>query len=66
MKGRRKIRTTKWNLQAQLRIEAQLLLAGRSQKAKNRFLDATAAFDNDHEPIGVLAGCSLSAHNKQR
>ncbi|WP_081015027.1 hypothetical protein [Pseudomonas fluorescens] len=56
MKGRRKIKTTKWSLQAQLEVEAKSALAIRSKEAANRFLDAASSFSIDYEPIGRLAG----------
>lgn len=66
MKGKRKVRTTKWYLEEQLKIHAQKLLANRSQKFRQRFLIAAAALDIDQEPIGMLAGCSHRAHRNRQ
>lgn len=56
MKGRRKIRTSKWFLKAQFEAEAQRMIANRSTKAAHRFLDAASQFEMEHEPTGRLAG----------
>jgi len=60
MKGRRKVKTCKWLLNAQFVVEAQHMSARRSKKAANRFLDAALQFGAEHEPIGRLAGGSSS------
>ncbi|MDI1329512.1 MULTISPECIES: hypothetical protein [unclassified Pseudomonas] len=55
MKGKRKVKTTKWFLRDQYKTEAKLLLINRSQKA-HRFLDIALQSGVDLEPIGRLAG----------
>lgn len=42
MKGRRKVRTSRWFLKAQFEAEAQRMMAHRSKKAAHRFLDAAS------------------------
>ncbi|WLH29938.1 hypothetical protein [Pseudomonas canadensis] len=56
MKGKRKAKTTKWLMKGQFEIEARLVLQKRSHNASNRFLDTSAMFGVEHEPVGVLAG----------
>jgi fructose-1,6-bisphosphatase/inositol monophosphatase family enzyme len=56
MKGRRKVISHKWSLQAQFEIEAIRALTNRSNKGAQRFLDAALAFGRDLEPVGWLAG----------
>lgn len=56
MKGRRKVRTSKWFLKAQFEAEAQRMMANRSNKAAHRFLDAASQFGMEHEPTGRLTG----------
>jgi myo-inositol-1(or 4)-monophosphatase len=62
MKGKRKAKTTKWFLKQQFKSEAKYLLANRSLKAQQRFLDATSTLDIELEPVGALAGVSLISH----
>jgi hypothetical protein len=56
MKGKRKAKTTKWLMKGQFEIEARLMLRERSRNASNHFLDASATFGVEHEPVGLLAG----------
>ncbi|MHB9351643.1 hypothetical protein [Pseudomonas amygdali] len=56
MKGRRKVKTSKWVLKAQSEAEAQRMMANRSKEAAHRFLDAASQFRIEHEPTGRLAG----------
>lgn len=60
MKGRRKVISHKWSLQAQFELEASCALAKRSKKVAHRFLDAALVFGSDFEPTGVLAGGSCN------
>ncbi|MBD9606149.1 MULTISPECIES: hypothetical protein [Pseudomonas] len=55
MKGKRKVKTTKWLLKGRYIYEAELLMNNRSQKA-HRFLDAALQLGAALEPIGRLAG----------
>lgn len=55
MKGKRKVKTAKWLLAEQCRVEACVLLSGRSSKA-SRFLDVVLSIGPDAEPCGSLAG----------
>lgn len=59
MKGRRKAKTKKWSVTVQFEVEARLLMATRSAKASNRFLDAIVRVDSLDEPTGRLAGVSI-------
>lgn len=56
MKGRRKVKTSKWFLKAQLEAEAQRMMAKRSNEAAHRFLNAASQFGIEHEPTGRLVG----------
>jgi myo-inositol-1(or 4)-monophosphatase len=58
MKGRRKVISYRWSLQAQFELEARRSLAKRSNKDAHRFLDAALEFGRDFEPTGLLAGGS--------
>lgn len=67
MKGRRKFRTDKWQLKAQVIKEARAILASRAVTS-GRFLDI-AAQSTLEEPVGLLAGsCGGSQfdENKRR
>jgi hypothetical protein len=55
MKGRRKLRTDKWQLRAKFETEARLLGATRSGN-QSRFLDRALEKGREFEPIGRLAG----------
>jgi len=55
MKGKRKAKTSKWLMKAQIELEAQRLLAGRTDAA-SRFLNAALQAGQEHEPTGRLAG----------
>lgn len=55
MKGKRKIKTTKWHIAEQFKSEAQRVLKGRSARA-SRFLDVALSPGGVLEPIGSLAG----------
>lgn len=57
MKGRRKIKTSKWNLQAQFIQEAKSILESESYACRSgRFLSKAVATGRDAEPVGLLAG----------
>lgn len=60
MKGRRKVISHRWSLQAQFEFEVSRTLAKRSDKDAHRFLDAALVFGRDFEPTGRLAGGSRS------
>lgn len=55
MKGKRKVKTTKWQLAEQFKAEAQRRLRARSPRA-HRFLDLALAAGRELEPVGSLAG----------
>lgn len=55
MKGRRKVRTDKWQIMEQIIKEARAILSNRAVTSR-RFLDV-AAQGTLEEPIGLLAGC---------
>lgn len=55
MKGRRKVISHRWSLQAQFELEVSRTLAKRSNKDAHRFLDAALVFGRDFEPTGRLA-----------
>lgn len=59
MKGRRKVKTSKWFLNAQFEAEAQRLMKNKPYETASRFLDAALQFGIEHEPIGRLAGVSI-------
>lgn len=54
MKGRRKVRTNKWQIMEQVVKEARTILATRSVTG-GRFLNTTAQ-STLQEPVGMLAG----------
>ncbi|RMV06417.1 hypothetical protein ALP18_200223 [Pseudomonas amygdali pv. myricae] len=54
MKGRRKVRTNKWQIMEQVIKEARAILASRSVTG-GRFLNI-AAQSTLEEPVGMLAG----------
>lgn len=56
MKGRRKVKISKWLLKAQFEAEARRMMANRSNEAAHRFLNAALQFGIEHEPYGRLAG----------
>lgn len=56
MKGRRKVISPRWSLQAQFEAEARRTLAKRSKQDAQRFLDAALVFGRNFEPTGRLAG----------
>ncbi len=57
MKGRRKIKTSKWKLQAQFIQEAKSILESESYACRSgRFLSKAVAAGRDVEPVGLLAG----------
>lgn len=58
MKGKRKLKTKKWQLAAHFKVAAQVALKARSARA-HRFLDAVLLADRDLEPIGLLTGADL-------
>lgn len=56
MKGRRKVISGRWSLQAQVEVEARRTIENRSKKVAHRFLDTALVFGRDFEPTGRLAG----------
>lgn len=54
MKGRRKVRTNKWQIMEQVIKEARAILATRSVTG-GRFLNISAESTLE-EPVGILAG----------
>jgi hypothetical protein len=65
MKGRRKVISHRWSLQAQFELDVSRTLAKRPNKDAHRFLDAALVFGRDFEPIGRLAGGSRSPNVKE-
>ncbi|MBS3958858.1 MAG: hypothetical protein KGZ52_05600 [Xanthomonadaceae bacterium] len=55
MKGKRKVKTKKWQVAEHFKDAAQAALRARSARA-NRFLDAALLAGRDLEPVGLLAG----------
>lgn len=55
MKGRRKVKTSKWSIKIGLEAEARKFLQGRSER-QGRFLDAAALNGQEMEPTGRLCG----------
>lgn len=62
MKGKRKVKTLKWQNAAPLRAQARCRLERRTSRA-SRFLDVALSLGKEFEPVGLLAGsgnpCSL-------
>jgi myo-inositol-1(or 4)-monophosphatase len=52
MKGRRKAKTTKWAMKLEFETESRQLMATRSEKASNRFLDVAFQLGFSREPLG--------------
>lgn len=65
MKGKRKVKSYRWSLQAQFGLEVSRTLAKRSDKRAQRFLDAALVFGSDFEPTGRLAGGSHSSNSEK-
>lgn len=65
MKGRRKSKATKWAMKLQFQREAYRLMATRSAKVSNRFLNAVLQLDSSSEPTSRLAGASSKHHRSQ-
>jgi hypothetical protein len=59
MKGKRKIKTMKWQMAEQFKAEARGVLTKRSSRA-SRFLNAALSAEGIVEPIGTLAGTRSS------
>lgn len=60
MKGRRKIKTSKWKLQAQFIQKVKSILESESYACRSgRFLSKAVAAGLHAEPVGVLAGPTL-------
>lgn len=60
MKGRRKIKTSKWKLKAQFTQEAKTILTSESHAfRRGRFISKAVAAGKHAEPVGVLAGVTL-------
>lgn len=55
MKGRKKVKTLKWQIKAGVEAEAREILSTRSTPP-GRFLDLAVARGRDLEPLGRLAG----------
>lgn len=55
MKGRRKLKTNKWQLKAKFETEARKLLGSRSFN-QSRFLNIALQKGKEMEPVGRLAG----------
>lgn len=66
MKGRRKVVSHRWSLQAQFELEASRALAKRSNKSAHRFLDAALVFGRDFEPTGWLVGGSRNPNVEEQ
>lgn len=66
MKGRRKVVSHRWSLQAQFELEASRTLAKRSNKDAHRFLDAALVFGRDFEPTGWLVGGSRNPNVEEQ
>lgn len=65
MKGKRKVKNTKWALIQNIQNEARSTLAKRSAKA-GRFLDAISKAATVNEPGGLLAGSALNRNERTR
>lgn len=64
MKGRRKLKTTKWALEAQLIRESRAILASEEHAShRGRFLSRAEAVSAHAEPMGILAGVSRVRDN---
>lgn len=59
MKGRRKIRTTKWEIKAKIEAEAREVFSYKSAN-RGRFFDVALKRGSKLEPVGWLAGTSES------
>lgn len=59
MKGRRKVKTKKWNLRAQFEAEACALAAIKSSN-QERFMRVAAEIGRTAEPEGAMAGISYA------
>lgn len=57
MKGKRKVKTLKWQNAAALKAEAHCRVERRTARA-SRFLDVALSLGREFEPIGLLAGGS--------
>jgi hypothetical protein len=55
MKGKRKVKTSKWQQIQAWTVQAQRQLEQRSTRA-SRFLDVALAAGREAEPVGRLAG----------
>ncbi|MGY3305054.1 hypothetical protein ACVK1X_004369 [Pseudomonas sp. PvR086] len=55
MKGRRKVKTLKWQMRAQFEAEA-CALAGTKSPNQELFMWAATQAGRNAEPIGVMAG----------
>lgn len=62
MKGKRKVKTLKWQNAASLMAQARCRVERRTVRA-SRFLDVALSLGREFEPVGLLAGgrnpCSL-------
>jgi hypothetical protein len=63
MKGKRKVKNTKWALVQNIQNEARSTLAKRSAKA-GRFLDAVSTTATVNESNGLLAGSVLNKNER--
>jgi hypothetical protein len=58
MKGRRKVKTRKWQMKAEIEAEAQSRLRSTGAKS-SRFLDVALQNGREEEPLGRLAGMAV-------
>ncbi len=57
MKGRRKVRTEKWQMIEQFKREARAFVASEEHAQRaGRFLSRSANAGREGEPVGVMAG----------
>jgi len=57
MKGKRKVKTLKWQYAASLMAQARCRVGLRTARA-SRFLDNALSLGREFEPVGLLAGGS--------
>lgn len=56
MKGRRKVKTLKWSLEAKFKSEAREILLHSRMRQQMRLFEIAAQKGRDMEPVGRLAG----------
>jgi len=65
MKGRRKLKTAKWALEARLIRHSKAILTSEEHALRRgRFLSKAEAASAHDEPVGILAGVSCVRDNK--